>query len=359
MKALAAQINLTLLNDIISFVVQTVDAPRPQKRQLERRCMFPIALMDASPFQERYGFMYLGELLERYEARFGMSVPDRRAIALALGYTRDIATKEMFVGSQRTDFIQSVEWAAQGDIYLTGALYLLNEGEADGQIYGKRLKEWQYTKTEELLFAMSLFDDIEQAVARFKAQLVLLLGPNRRMPVLENTGILGWLVTKLHPIKKLLKAKEFAAIRALLTLPTSFVKPGSKPHDCLLAYGYTPLEIAYANLLAVCDRWLGNGLNPFGLSAEKIAVNLFRTVLAQEYPLPEAVYAQLTQLYPKYANFEVKYLETRRLADTLKTGTHIQNAETMAWFIKTESVYHPATDSFDVLESKWDALTTC
>lgn len=356
MKALESQINLTLLDDIISFVVSTSEADLTQKHQLAQRCMFPVKAADASLFQERYGFLYLGELLERYEEQFGMSAPDLRAIALALGYTRDIATKEMFVGSQRADFIRTVERAAKGDVYLTGALYLLNEGEADGPAYGKQLAEWQYAKTEELVFAMSLFDDAEQLISRFKDQLVLLLGPNRTLPVLENTKIFGWLAAKLSPLKKLLKAREFAAIRALLALPVSFVKPGSKPYDCLTSYGYQPLEIAYANMTAVCDRWLDKGLNPFGLAAEKIAVNLFRTVLAQEDPLPKAMYVWLTQIYAKYAKFEIKYHETHKLADALGEDIRIKNAETMAWFIGRESLLHPAVGSFDVLDAKWDTL---
>ena len=355
MRAFEAQINLTLLDNIISFVFRTVSPTPPQRKLLEQRCMFPIRAVSAQVFQEQYGFLYLGELLERYEERFGMPEADRRAIALALGYTRDIATKEMFVGSQRADFIQTVERAAQGDVYLTGALYLLSEGDSEGPAYEKRLTERQYARTEELVFAMSLFEP-ERALALSKAQLVLLLGPNRTMPVLENAGIFGWLVGRLSPLKKLLKSKEFAPVRALLTLPVSFVRPGSKPYDCLKAYGYTPLEIAYANLAAVDGRWLDNGLNPFGLSAEKIAVQLFRTVLTQEEPLPADVYPQLTQAYEKHSKFEIKYCETHKLADTLKTGVRIGSAETMAWFIQRDSVFHPAVDSFDVLEAKWDSL---
>lgn len=93
--------------------------------------------------QEEYSFLYLGELLERYEERFGMTPQDRRAIALALGYTTSIATDGMFVGSQRADFIQSVRRNAPGDIYLTGALYLLHEGQSDGPAYENQLKEWK------------------------------------------------------------------------------------------------------------------------------------------------------------------------------------------------------------------------
>lgn len=158
MGAYGLQINLKLLNDIIAFVVTTAKANYAQMEELRKRCIFPLS-STSETLQRDYGFMYLGELLERYEERFGMSLPDRRAIALALGYTRDIATPEMFVGSQRADFIQGVRRCAESDLYLTGALCLIYGGESGAAAIEQKLKEWAYTQTEELIFAMSLFPD--------------------------------------------------------------------------------------------------------------------------------------------------------------------------------------------------------
>mgnify|MGYP006876764963 CR=1 FL=1 len=88
MSAYAAQINLKLLNDIIIFVINAAKANYAQREELRTRCIFPLSpgQAAASAMQQEYGFLYLGELLERYEERFGMTLPDRRAIALALGY---------------------------------------------------------------------------------------------------------------------------------------------------------------------------------------------------------------------------------------------------------------------------------
>lgn len=167
MSAYAAKINLKLLNDIIIFVVNAAKASYAQKQDLRTKCIFPLTdnQAAASAMQREYGFLYLGELLERYEERFGMTPPDRRAIALALGYTREIATPEMFVGSQKGDFIQAVRRHAdtEHDIYLTGALYLIHRKECTAVVLEDHLKKWTYTKTEELIFAMSLFPDREQA----------------------------------------------------------------------------------------------------------------------------------------------------------------------------------------------------
>lgn len=359
LDAFAAQINLKLLGSIVSFVTETTKASSAQKTEMRRRCIFSDFPGDSNAMQQKYGFLYLGELLERYEERFGMTPQDRRAIALALGYTRDIAADGMFVGSQRTNFIQSIRRSAPGDIYLTGALYLLHEGQSDGLAYETQLKEWQCDKTEELIFAMSLFQDTEQALAYFKPHLSRLLGKGRTMPVFGNTHILQWVMAELFPLKKLLKAKDMAVIRALLALPVSYVKPESRPYKNLREWGYTPLEIAYANVMAVESQCVYGKINRNSITAEKMVVALFRTVLEHEKVLPAGIYDQLTALYSMHSSFEIKCYGVHNLRDALKGCGRIQNPYTMAWFIGRESIHHPAVGSFDIMDAKWDPLAAC
>lgn len=361
MSVFAAQINLKLLNDIIIFVVNAAKANAAQQKELRTRCIFPLSPGQpaASAMQREYGFLYLGELLERYEERFGMTPPDRRAIALALGYTSDITTPEMFVGSQKGDFIQAVRRHAdvEPDIYLTGALYLIHRKECTVVILEDHLKKWTYTKTEELIFAMSLFPDKEQAFAQFSSQLLDLLGKGRTLPVFGNTDIFNRAFAMLYPLKKQMKARRMDVLRALLSLPISFVKAGSKHHGWLLEHGYTPIEIVYANAAALCSQCVPGGPGRKSLTAEKLIVALFRTVLAYDKALPTEVYQQLTQIYQIYAKFDVKCCGEHRLADTLREGVQIQTPETMAWFIHcTGEALHPATIGFDIMESKWDVL---
>lgn len=361
MSAYAAQINLKLMNDIIIFVVNAAKANTAQQKELRTRCIFPLSPSQAaaSAMQREYGFLYLGELLERYEERFGMTLPDRRAIALALGYTRDITTPEMFVGRQEGQFIQAVRRHADAepDIYLTGALYLIHRRECTLVVLEDHLKKWTYTKTEELIFAMSLFPNREQAFAQFSGQLVNLLGKERTLPVFGNTDILNYAFAMLFPLKKQMKARSMDLLRALLSLPVSFVKEGSKHHGWLLKHGYTPIEIVYANAAALCSQCVPGGPGRKSLTAEKLIVALFRTVLPYDKVLPTEVYQQLTQVYQMYSTFDVKCYGEQRLADTLRSGLQIQTPETMAWFVRcTGEHLHPATASFDIMEPKWDSL---
>lgn len=359
MSAYTAQINLKLMKDIMIFVVNAAKTNHAQRAELHSRCIFPLTggKDAASAMQREYGFLYLGELLERYEERFGMTPADRRAIALALGYTRILATPEMFVGNQRGDFIQGVRRHAENDLYLTGALYLIHEEQSSAATLENRLKEWAYTQTEELIFAMSLFPDREQAFAQFSGQLVDLLGKRRTLPIFGNTDIFNCAFVMLNPLKKQMKARRMDLLRALLSLPVSFVKEGSKHHGWLLEHGYAPIEIAYANAAALCSQCVPGGPGRKSLTAEKLIVALFRTVLAYDKALPAEVYEQLSQIYQMYAKFDVKCCGKYRLANTLQDGVQIQTPETMDWFIRCSGdALHPATTSFDIMESKWDTL---
>lgn len=64
-----------------------------------------------------------------------------------------------------------------------------------------------------------------------------------------------------------------------------------------------------------------------------------------------------SQIYQMYAKFDVKCCGKYRLANTLQDGVQIQTPETMDWFIRCcGDALHPATTSFDIMESKWDTL---
>lgn len=350
-----AKINLPLFNHIVAFVLDTAEATRTQRADLRRQCPF-LTQASGEAFQEKYGFLYLGELLERYEERFGMALPDLRAIALALAYTRNLTTPEMFVGPQRADFLREVRRAAGGDIYLSGALYLLDEGRDGATDRELELTGAEYRSTEDLLFVLGLFRDRERAFLHFKPQLLRLLGKGRTMPILGNTTALNWLVAWLTPRLKAARGKDLALFRALCTLPVSHVKPGGKPHDALLAHGWTPLEIAYANMMAVLSQAVDGALQKDSIVSEKIAVTLFHEALSCDAPLTRETYDQLTPVYRLYERFSIKCYGFEGLRQALEEGTRIQNAGAFLWFSSLVSIYSPLFSGFDIMDSKWDSL---
>lgn len=351
----AAKLNLPLFNHIVAFVLDTAEATRVQRAELHQQCPF-LTQASGEAFQEKYGFLYLGELLERYEERFGMAIPDLRAIALALAYTRNLTTPEMFVGPQRDNFLRKVRKAADGDAYLTGAPYLLDEDRDGAAGLELKLTGADYGSTEDLLFVLGLFQDRERAFLHFKPQLLRLLGKARTMPVLGNATALNWLIAWLVPQLKTARGKDMALFRALCALPTSHVKPGGKPNDTLLKHGYTPLEAAYANMMAVLSQAVDGALQKDSIVSEKIAVTLFREVLTCDTPLTQETYDQLTQVYRLYERFKIKCYGHEGLRQALEDGTRIQNAGTFLWFSSLVSIYSPVFGSFDIADGKSDSL---
>ncbi len=353
LKIYEGEVNLALLNELIAFVLETAGANHTRRHLVRGRCLFYDNTANASDLQDKYGFLYLGELLERYEARFGMALPDLRAIALALGYTKELLTEEMFVGSQRADFLRKVRQQSQGDVYLTAARYLLAD-EKDAGLWERTLLGTQYTKTEELLFAMSVLPDFAQAECALRPQISALLGTGRTLPAIGNMRLFDWLIAHALPHAKTLRGKDTALLRALCALPSSYVKPGSKPWGVLESHGYTVLEIACLNTRAALV--LDGKLSADSLVTEKIVVGLFKVALNQPEPLPEQVYPALEDLFRKYSRFRIKCYGCESLLDALKDGVQIQEPAIFAWFAKLAGIDHPALDSFDILDSKWDSL---
>lgn len=352
MKAYQEQINLTLLTDIICFVDDTANF---SWREMREKCIFPLYNQTQETLPCKYGFGYLGELLERYEDRFGMTLRDLRAIALALGYTQTYLTKEMFVGTQREDFMKQVWRNAAGDIYLTGALFLLHEGQNTSVSLANKLLQHPYTQVEELIFALSILPDFDHSFRSLKGQLLSLLTSQRRMPVLENTWIIDRLIVMVRPLLKTIRTKDMSFFRALCKMPSNFIRPGSKEHKLLLDSGYTALEISYANIACVMYRSVNNALCLDSLVTEKLVIELFRLVISSEEAMPEAVYPQLSILYERYQSLPIKCYEAHTLQETLR-DERLRNAETALWLSQHLNVFHEVFLSFDILDPRWDVL---
>ena len=173
-------IDLTLYHAFAELVVQTAQdgEARILYRQLEARQIWQED-QNVSSYFEAYSLRYPGEVLERFEEKLGTDIRILRALALALGYTRRCQADTMFVGNQRNDFIQKLRRTAGTDVYLQGALYLL---ETDALRRRTRLDELaarEYARTEEALFVLSLFDDPETGYQAMRPQLTRLFGPDR------------------------------------------------------------------------------------------------------------------------------------------------------------------------------------
>lgn len=355
MQAFAGKISLTLLNDIIAFVREASDADNARKRAVQQECIFLYGNTGGGALQEKYGFLYLGELLERYETRFGLPIQDLRAIALGLAYTRDLVSGSMFVGAQREDFLRRVRREAEDDLYLAGALYLLNRGLDGAAIWEERLLG-RHDSTEDQIFALSLLPSAGPAFQRCSPQLLRLLGPDRTMPVLGNMRTLAWLFGWLQSAVKKAKGRNMALFRALATLPSAFVKKDCKHHAVLLEQGYSSFEIAYANMMTVLLQTPGDVLRQDSITAQKIAVELFWEILAHKEPFPAEAYAQFTEIFKRYLHFSPRCYGCKTMPEALQDAPQASNAGTFIWFAGQAGITHPTLGGFDVMDTAWDAL---
>lgn len=172
-------------------------------RRLSAESLWFERLKETSIPQE-FGFQYLGELLERYEERFGNDIRDTRAIALALGNCRELLTDRMFVGRQKSDFVKKIAALSSTDVYLQGALCLLYEGEPFGASFRNRLLEAAPGSTEDAVFLLSI---LPGEFERFKPALLRLLGKERTLSVNGNICVYAWLIQYLYSHTKGVRAR--------------------------------------------------------------------------------------------------------------------------------------------------------
>jgi len=273
--AYQGRVNIRLFNDIIEFVASTVKNAEPVLKHLRNTHLWYLQTFNEN-IQQSLGFRYFGELLERYEERHGSDIADIRAIALALAFSKDMLTDDMFVGRQKDNFIRKITRLSDSDIFLKGALYWLRKDEANVHGLLSELMQMTFSKTEELVFVLSLFDDTEQTFTIFKSQLIRLLGLERTIPISGNVNIFCWLIKRFRHANWLkgMRMKDISLFRALSELPVTFVKAGNKHHDALLKNSYTVKDITFLNSLAVRYRPTGDTMDVNSIVAEKIAIDM-------------------------------------------------------------------------------------
>ena len=80
--------------------------------------------------------------------------------------------------------------SAGEDVYLQGALYLLETDAAQRHALLEKLAERECTRTEEALFVLSLFDDRERGYEVMHTQLSHLFTQNRTLSLVYDFGVL-------------------------------------------------------------------------------------------------------------------------------------------------------------------------
>jgi len=365
-EAYHGKVNIKLFNDIVAFIAGTTPDKPTTVLSKSKKSHLWYDNSKTESIQQQFGFRYLGELLERYEERVSGDIADTRAIALALAFAKDLLSEDMFVGRQKNNFIRKITSLAKSDLYLKGALYQLNKGETDVQGLADELMQMEYTNTEELIFAVSLFSDFEQTLAGLMPQLVRLLGLERTITVSGNTNLFCWLIRRFrrNANAKVMRKKDAALFRALVELPVAFVKEGNRNHNVLLESGYSANDIIYLNSIAIRYRPTKDTLDANSIVAEKIAVEMCLSHINSENEHPTDVYEHLKWLLEKYDSFTIKIGGYEGIYQFIKNSIRLANPHTFLWLHKLtknqryrgEPVLSDAIFRFDILDEKWNPL---
>ena len=329
------------------------DEARILYRQLKTRQIWQKD-QNVSGYFETYNLRYPGEVLERFEEKLGADMRILRALALALGYTRQCQADTMFVGNQRNDFLQKLRRTAGTDVYLQGALYLLESDAPQRRARLEELAAREYARTEEVLFVLSLFDDTEAGYQAMRPQLTRLLGPDRTLPLKWNFGVLEWFIRFYAEEAKRYRGKSDLVLRTLLKLPYMNMKPDSREFSVLHTAGYSMEEITLANSLAVWADRIPGRLSSKGITAEKIAAACVRMLLNRPDDLPEEIYAYISWMFRFYQKFEIKYEGYQDLWAAVRPGLAPTAPQTILWM--NQKIQKQFPYRFDVFDPRYDIL---
>lgn len=348
-------IDLTLYHAFAELVVQTAqgDEARILYRQLKARQIWQNEQKVLGYF-EPFSLRYPGEVLERFEEKLGTDIRILRALALALGYTRRCQADTMFVGNQRNDFIQKLRRTAGADVYLQGALYLLETDVSQRRARLDELAAREYAGTEEALFVLSLFDDTEAGYRIMRPQLARLFGAGRTISLGWDFGVLEWFIRLYAEEAKRYRGKNDLVLRTLMKLPYMNMKPDSREFSILHTAGYSMEEITMANSLAVWADRIPDRLSAKGIAAEKIAAACVRMLLNGPDGQPEEIYAYIGWLLLFYQKFSVKYEGYQDLWEAVKPGLEPTAPRTILWM--NQKIGRPFAYRFDAFDQQYDIL---
>ena len=355
-RAYADQINIDLFNAAVQLAAETTEAQKETSTLFQRLEHLPwYRRVSGSDFFESLEIRYFGELLERYGEKLGDDIANTRAIALAMAWTMPILTSNMFVGRQRDDFMLKLNLLGESDVYIAASLHRLSEGAAK-DAWRANLIVREYTRTEEIIFALCSREDPDVCYEEFRPHLSSLLKEKRTLPVDENAGIYGWLVWSCFNAIKSCRKKDNAVAKAIQALALGYVREDKPAYKALLTAGYTPMDILYLNSAFVWDRNLRRcGISSDSIPAERMATAFVQAVLSASEPQKESTLDYVHWLASRYASFEVKFEGNAGLWMAVCDDLQVVCPETMAWMCGKDYSF---MYRFDPLDSRWDLLAT-
>ncbi|MEI3355573.1 MAG: hypothetical protein V8R81_00540 [Clostridia bacterium] len=352
-EAFENKINIKLCNELINFVYETSsNKSKDILDDISKKCIW-FRKSKILELQEICEIKYFGELLERYEEKVGGNSKNIRAIALALGYAKDLITSNMIIGNQLIDFINKIKKMSENDIYLKGALYLYDNKKYSNYIEDL-LNNKRYESTEDIFFVISLSEDIETSFNSIRKQLLNLIGKNKTISAINNVNLYSWFINRFYNIIKKDRKKEDILLKKIIYLPTKQIKKEDDTYKVLSENGYSQEEIAYLNYALLFYVTIPNKVRiGCSITEERIAINLCKVVLNNPRQQNEELYNLIENMISEYRCFEIKCSEKESLKQAIIDEINIENPIT---YLKFYNIFNNKIYGFNILDNKWDIL---
>ena len=353
-EAFENKINIKLCNELINFIYET--SSNKSKDILDdiiKKCIW-FRKNKILELQEICEIEYFGELLERYQEKVGGNSKNIRAIALALGYAKDLITPNMIIGNQLIDFINKIKKMSENDIYLKGALYLYDNKKYSNYIEDL-LNNKKYESTEDMFFVISLSEDIETSFNSIREQIVNLIGKNKTISAINNVKLYGWFINRFYNIIKKDRKKEDILLKKIIYLPTKQIKKEDDTYKILSENGYNQEEIAYLNYALLFYTTIPNKVRiGNSITEERIAINFCKVALNNPKQQNESLYNLIETMLNEYRHFQIKCLGKESLKQAIIDEINIENPIT---FLKFYNIFDQRIYGFNILDNKWNILS--
>lgn len=307
--------------------------------------------------EDSYGFRYPGEVLERLAEKTEVVGPQIRALGLALGMTRRLQEKEMFIGTQMGVFRKKLEgYFEENTLYIWGIRYLLDEKTR--KVFYEKLLAYPYEKLEEILFAISVLPEDKKLWEMVKGKLNERLGKKREIAVYENADIYIWLAEHFQGKMKGYRKKDMDALKYLIRLPFANANGTGVLQKKLIENGYSIEEIQFLNMALIWNVRTADGISRDSITAERIAVDVCRQFLHGQEEYPQPVYQLCKNLCNYYREFSIKINGWENIFEAAGSSVEVSNTAIYRVLHSFKIAKHVKTEwhHIDLTDAKWDSL---
>lgn len=326
---------------------------------IEPRCRKPLFKRRAvqESMENKFGFRYPGEVLERYHERCGDTVQNLRALAIALADEKEFLKDNMFIGSQKAAFIGRIRRKAEKDIYLQGVLYILSEGKEEKKRLEAGLKQYEARDSQEYFYIRSVLGSQAPEHSEDMRGISYFLCEGRTVEAYGNERVFSWAVEFTESMCEGGCKRNAGVVRSLARMQFHQVKKGSVYWEELRKAGYSGQEILYLNMKLPFLVETGEALTSDSIIAERIMAQACEEILNAEHVESPILYQEVVSSLCLYHKFAVKLEGYRCLSDLLKDRIKIRDVDLYLDFYRRKgNGICAAWLRVDLSDDRWDRL---